>query len=179
MQIIIGLGNPGEKFNRTRHNAGFEALDFFASQNGFPEFEFSKKYNAEISEKDSILLAKPQTFMNESGQSVRELLKNKNEPLLIIIHDDIDLALGKMKFSKDSGAGGHKGVDSIIQHLGTKDFVRLKIGVKTDESLAEEVVLKKFTQEEQEILNPVIEKSAKALTYLIENGLEKTMNKFN
>src|SRR5579863_2309192 len=152
MFIIVGLGNPGKKFEKTRHNAGFMVLDFFAHKNEFPEFEISKKYESLVSEKNDVLLVKPQTFMNDSGRAVKEVLKNSKEAMLVVVHDDIDVPLGKIKFSKDSGAGGHKGVDSIIQHLGTKDFIRLKIGVKTDESLAEEVVLKKFTKEEQKIL---------------------------
>ena len=181
MLILVGLGNPGKKFDNTPHNAGFEALDFFAQKNDFPEFEFSKKYNSLISEKDDVLLAKPQTFMNESGVSVKEILKNKKEATLLVIHDDIDLPLGKIKFSQGNGAGGHKGVDSIIQHLGSKDFIRLKIGVgKEGEKIpAEEIVLKKFTKEEQEILQRIMEKSAQALNLLIEEGIEKTMNEYN
>ncbi len=178
MFIIVGLGNPGVKFNTTRHNAGFMALDFFATQNNFPEFELSKKYDSLISEKDGILLAKPQTFMNESGKAVQKLMKN-SQAELIVVHDDIDMDLGKIKFSKDSGAGGHKGVESIIALLGTKDFTRLKIGIATGEQKAEEVVLQKFSPAEQEILTGVIKKSALALQYFIDNGLEKTMNEYN
>ncbi len=165
MLIIVGLGNPGKKFEHTRHNAGFEVLDFFAQQNNFPENE--------------VMLYKPQTFMNESGKAVKEILKNKNEPVLVIVHDDIDLPLGKIKFVKDSSSGGHKGVDSIIQAIGTKDFARLKIGVATGDHKAEEVVLQKFSPQEREILQEVIKKSSEALKYLIENGLEKTMNEYN
>ncbi len=179
MILIIGLGNPGAQFNHTRHNAGFEALDFFAEKNGFPEFSLSKKYDALVSEKDDIVLAKPQTFMNESGKTAATMLKNTNDATLVVVHDDIDLELGKMKFSKDSGAGGHKGVASIIQHLGNNNFIRLKIGVATDERRAEEVVLEKFSPTQQETLKPVIEKAAEALDHLITNGIEKTMNEYH
>lgn len=177
--IIVGLGNPGKKFNHTRHNAGFEVLHFFAMENNFPEFSESKKYESEISEKEHVILAKPQTFMNDSGKTVASVLKNKKEVTLVVVHDDIDMELGKMKFSKDSSSGGHKGVESIIQHLGTKDFIRLKIGIATGDHKAEEVVLQKFSPEEQEILDSVIKKSSAALQYLIENGIEKTMNEYN
>jgi len=179
MIIIVGLGNPGKKFEHTRHNAGFGVLDFFVKQNEFPEFVESTKYDSLISENNDVLLAKPQTFMNESGKAVQSLLKNKNSVTLIVVHDDIDLGLGKMKFSKDSGAGGHKGVDSIIQHLGNNNFIRLKIGVATGDHKAEEVVLEKFSKEEQEVLDSVIKKSAEALKKLIDEGLEKAMNEYN
>jgi len=179
--IIVALGNPGKKFENTRHNAGFMAIDFFAKKNDFPEFTISKKHEALISEQDNITLAKPQTFMNESGRTVKTLTTNYKLQTtnLVIVHDDIDLPLGKIKFSKDSGSGGHKGVDSIIQHLGNNHFIQLKIGVATTEAKAEEVVLQKFTKEEQKILQEIIEKSAEALQCLIENGLEKTMNQYH
>ncbi len=177
MIIIVGLGNPGKKFEHTRHNAGFDVLDFFAAQNNFPKFKLSKKYHSFISENENVMLVKPQTFMNESGNAVSSFKFQVSS--LVVVHDDIDLALGNIKFSKDSSAGGHKGVESIIQHLGTKDFARLKIGIKTDEKKAEDVVLKKFSKAQQEILSETIKKTAKAINCFIENGLEKAMNEFN
>ncbi len=172
MIIIVGLGNPGEKFNHTPHNAGFEALDFFMQKNNFPNFEFSKKYNSLISESNDVILVKPQTFMNESGQAVSSFKISRSAgqvSSLIVVHDDIDVALGKLKISKDSGAGGHKGVQSIIDHLGTKDFTRIKIGVETDPTQkAEDVVLKKFSAQEYEILQSTFPSIAEAL--------EKTMD---
>jgi len=179
MFIIVGLGNPGAKFNKTRHNIGFEILDFFAKKNGPPDFALSKKYESLISKNDDVMLVKPQTFMNDSGAAVKKIISNTNYQMLIVVHDDIDLPLGKIKFSKDSGAGGHKGVESIIKNLGNNNFTRLKIGIATNDKKAEEVVLQKFTKEEKEILHGVIEKSAQALQYLIDNGLEKTMNEYN
>lgn len=148
MLIIIGLGNPGKKFEHTRHNAGFEALDFFATQ-----------------KKDDVILFKPGTFMNESGPAIKKMMQDTGAKIedLVVVHDDIDMDLGKIKLVKNSTSGGHKGVESIIQALGTKDFTRLKIGVKTDERLAEEVVLEKFTPEEYEILTKAIEQSAEIL----------------
>lgn len=179
--VIIGLGNPGKKFDNTRHNAGFMAIDFFAQQNGFPEFELSKKYESLISEKDEVMLAKPETFMNESGIAVYKMAKSYKlkTKSLIVIHDDIDMPLGKIKFSKDSGAGGHKGVDSIINALGRKDFIQLKIGIETGDQEAKEVVLKKFSKEEMNILKETISRSVDALDMLIQEGLEKAMNEYN
>jgi len=201
MLIIIGLGNPGEKFEKTRHNLGFRALDFFAFKNNFSDFEFSKKYESLISQKiysnilqniritnnpeeQKIILVKPQTFMNNSGLAVKKL--TKSYPLdanpLIIIHDDIDLPLGKLKISKNSGAGGHKGVDSIINNLGKNDFIRFKIGIcpeKGKPKSVESFVIKKFTKEELETIGETIKKTSDALNLFIKEGLEKTMNQFN
>jgi PTH1 family peptidyl-tRNA hydrolase len=179
MIFIIGLGNPGPQFNYTRHNVGFEILDLFASKYGFPEFSASEKYRGLVSAKDNVVLVKPGTFMNESGKSAAALLKNTNNPTLVVVHDEIDLPLGTMKFSQNSGAGGHKGVASIIQHLGNNEFIRLKIGIATDDKKAGEVVLEKFSPDEQKTLQTVIEKAAEALDHLINNGIEKTMNEFN
>ncbi len=177
MMFIIGLGNPGPQFNHTRHNAGFEVLDFFAEKNGFPEFKPKHNGFALISERGDVTLIKPQTFMNDSGK-VADFYKYEI-PKLVVVHDDIDLPLGSMKFSQGSGAGGHKGVASIIQHLGNNNFIRLKIGVATDERRAEEVVLQKFSPDEQKVLQAVIEKASDALDYLIEHGIEKTMNEYH
>lgn len=163
MIIIIGLGNPGKKFEQTRHNAGFEVLDFFAAQNGFPKFELSKKYESLISEKDNVILVKPQTFMNESGSAVYKVCKVYKVESLVVVRDDTDMELGKVKIAKDSGSGGHKGVESIIQRLGDNHFAQVKIGVSTGLEKAEEVVLKKFTPEEYGILSKVIQQSAEIL----------------
>ena len=107
MTIIIGLGNPGEKFNNTRHNAGFMAVDFFAKKNNLPEFEMEKKYDALISKKGNILLAKPETFMNKSGSAVKKIAKN-NKGQIIVVHDDADLPVGKIKIAVNRGSAGHK-----------------------------------------------------------------------
>ena len=182
--IIVGLGNPGEKFKDTRHNVGFMALDLFAKENNFPDFEISKKHNALLSEKDGVTLVKPQTFMNESGFSVKQLTTHYKllTTNLVVIHDDIDIQIGKMKISKDSSSGGHRGVASIIESIGRQDFIRFKVGIcpeKGKPSVVESFVIKKFTKEEIEILNPIINKASEALKFLLQNGLEKTMSQFN
>jgi len=187
MFIIIGLGNPGAKFENTRHNAGFMALDKFAKENNFPEFKLQKKPNALVSEKENIILAKPQTFMNGSGKAVKEIIKNNPVANLIIIHDDIDLPIGKIKIVKDRGSAGHKGVESIIKNIGNDGLIRFRIGINTEQSRgsdyrtekAKNIVLKNFSPEEQKILGEAIQKTAKALNFLLQNGLKKTMNQFN
>ena len=182
--IIVGLGNPGEKFKNTPHNVGFLAVDAFAVKNNFPDFDLQKMFEAELSKREifgkEIILVKPQTFMNNSGIAVKRILGTGNE--LVVVHDDIDLPLGTIKLSKNRGAGGHKGVESIINHLGTEDFARLRIGIqpaKGKPKAAEKYVLKKFNKKDLEILKSVLEKSVTALNLLIEQGLEKAMNECN
>lgn len=188
MVLITGLGNLGEKYKRTRHNIGFRALDRFQRENDFPDFKFSKKFNALISKKDigkkKIILAKPQTFMNKSGQAVKKITTYYSLPTinLIVVHDDIDLPLGKIRISKKRGSAGHKGIESIIKELGTKNFVRLRVGIKNQElriKNMEKFVLKNFTKEEEKTVGKIIKKSCSALKIILSEGLEKAMNKFN
>ncbi len=174
MIIIIGLGNPEEKFKDTRHNIGFEVLDKIKGENDFPDFAFSKKFNAQISKgilnQEKTILAKPQTFMNSSGKSAKALTQYYKKAKLIIVHDDIDILLGKVKFSKDSGSAGHRGVESIIDNLGTKDFMRLRIGIvpiKGKPKETEKFVLKKFTKKEKETIQKIIEEISKTVKKLI------------
>ncbi len=156
--IVIGLGNPGSKYENTRHNAGFTALDLFAKENGFPLFSAPKKLRSEISEGSlngqKIVLVKPMTFMNLSGIAVKEAimkygLKNYR---LIVVHDDIDIPLGKTKVSKNRGPGGHNGVLSIIKEMGTKDFTRIRIGILPEKKpfLVNVFVLRKPPEEQRE-----------------------------
>ena len=182
MTIIIGLGNPGEQCKNTRHNVGFMAVDEFAKENDFPEFVLQKKSNAMISEKDKILLAKPQTFMNESGKAVRNLTKTyKLKPTnLIIIHDDVDLPVGKIKIVVERGSAGHKGVESIIKSIGNKGLARIRIGTGGKKNVdAMKIVLKNFSPDEQKVINEVLKKVSQAIKLFIAEGLEKTMNEFN
>ena len=208
MIIIIGLGNPGKKFENTRHNVGFMVLDKFAEKNNFPEFKLQKKYSAEISERNfgeqTLLLVKPQNYMNKSGEAAKKIIKkyrigkfneNLKEPYgeqamkienCIVVHDDIDLPIGKIKIAQNRGSAGHKGVESIIKELKTKGFTRLRIGINpehsyapTRRSSAEKFVLQKFTKDEQKILDKTISKTADALDFILKEGLDKSMNEFN
>jgi len=178
--IIVGLGNPGKKFENTRHNVGFMAIDKFAKKNNFPDFKLQKKADALVSENSDIILVKPQTFMNESGKAVKKILENSPSTNLIVVHDDIDLPVGKIKIIKDRGSAGHKGVESIIQNIGNENLIRIRIGIAPEQNIeAKKIVLKKFSKEEQEALSQTITKTAEALNFLINNGLEKTMNEYN
>ena len=189
MILIVGLGNPGEKYKNTRHNIGFMVLEKFAEKNNFPDFKFSKKFNALISEdifnNDKLLLLKSRSFMNESGKSVKKLISNTNYSIsnLWVVHDDLDLGIGQIKIVKNRGPAGHNGIKSIIENLGTKDFVRFRVGINQDtenrEQKTEKYVLDKFSNKEKEILKEIIEKTAEAIKAGSKEGIEKAMNEFN
>ncbi len=167
MILIVGLGNPGKKYQKTRHNIGFRLID----QLGFLD---SRK----------IILFKPQTFMNNSGKTVKKLIENLKLRIknLIVVHDDLDLPLGKIRIVKNRGPAGHKGVESIIEELGTKNFIRFRIGIQPrigKPKFTERFVLQKFNKEEEETAKEVIKKTAEAIEMMIKIGLEKAMNRFN
>ncbi|QQR54985.1 aminoacyl-tRNA hydrolase [Candidatus Peregrinibacteria bacterium] len=168
MKVICGLGNPGEKYEKTRHNVGFRALDAFAQKNEFPPFELRGK--AWISEKGQgfkkVLLLKPVTFMNLSGEAVQEVLQfYKLEPKnLLVVYDDVDLPLGTLRYREKGSAGTHNGMKSLIQNLATLDFPRLRIGIESRGQSAPEqmpldaFVLAPFTEEEESVLKNEIPK---------------------
>jgi PTH1 family peptidyl-tRNA hydrolase len=167
MFLLVGLGNPGKKYQKTRHNIGFRVIAELKSLN-----------------LKGVILAKPGTYMNQSGQAVKKLIKNYKLKIknLIIIHDDIDLPLGKIRIIKNRGAAGHKGVESIIKELKTKDFVRFRIGIQPKTGKPknpEKFVLQKFNKEEEKIVREVIKKTATAIELSLGEGLEKAMQKYN
>jgi len=187
MILIIGLGNPGKKYQKTRHNFGFRAIEEFAKKNSFPKFKLMKNLQAEITQRNifgkKIILAKPQTFMNLSGIAAKKLIKNFKSPIsnLWVIHDDISLPLGQIKISKNRGAGGHKGVESIIEKLKTKNFIRFRLGIRPQKfsNQIKEFVLQKFDKKEEKIVKEVIKKTVEAIEISLESGLEKAMSEFN
>lgn len=166
MLLIIGLGNPGKKYIKTRHNAGFMALDKLQKSWDFPDFKMEKKFNAEISKNSKIILVKPQTFMNDSGASIRAFLdfyKLTSDDILVI-HDDLDISLGKYKIAQDSRSAGHNGVQNIIDALGTQKFRRLRIGIakppeekKSCPISGHDYVLGKFSSKEIKVVEKVLE----------------------
>ena len=173
LKLFVGLGNPGTKFKKTRHNVGFLCIDEFLLEISKhvldPNFEFSKKYNSDIFVSDNFIFAKPQTFMNASGDSVSSLATfYKIQPTdIFIIHDDLDIALGEYKIQKGKGPKDHNGLNSIYEKLGTKDFWHVRIGINNQESrinnqgskiLGEEYVLMKFTDDEMKSLNSIFPK---------------------
>ncbi len=164
MRVIIGLGNPGAEYADTRHNIGFMFIDKIKEIWNFSEWEFNKKFDAEIVkgniEENEVILAKPQTFMNLSGDSVRAILdfyKLMPEDILVI-QDDLDIAIGKYKVATDSSSAGHHGIEDIIEKIGTQKFRRIRVGIgeATNEGVikcrlgAHDFVLGKFSEEEME-----------------------------
>ena len=162
MYIIVGLGNPGEEYARTRHNTGRMALDCISK---------SRKTDAKF--------IFPDTFMNKSGLVVAKVVKSKRAAQnLIVIHDDLDLPLSTLKISYGRGSGGHKGVESIIRALKTKEFIRIRIGIGKKGDV-EKHILSKFKKPEMEILKKVFKRASGAVSTIINHGLECAMNEFN
>ena len=174
MNIIVGLGNPGEEYKLTRHNAGFLAVDALAKTLDL-DWTTDKKCQALLARGNDLLLVKPLTFMNDSGRAIRAVMayyrllpkklglfnvKNADlSPHLTVIHDEIDIALGEYKFSVNSRSAGHRGVESIIDHLHTKNFTRLRLGIRTEAAAnmpIEKFVLQKFSGNELETVLDVI-----------------------
>ena len=181
MFLIVGLGNPGEKYSWTRHNFGFKVVDKFQRKYNFPDFKFLKRADSLVSKKKfsgkTVILAKPQTFMNNSGDAVSGLLAKYKLSFenLLIVHDDIDLPIGKIKISKNRSSAGHKGVESIIEKIGTKDFIRIRLGILStfegsEKLLVEKFVLEKFSKEEKKIVDETAEKACLILETIIENS---------
>lgn len=179
MKLIIGLGNPGEKYKKNRHNTGFMAIDAIADKLKFSPpvggFNFQTKFNSEIAEGiidgEKIILTKPKTFMNESGKAVKAIADyyKINIKDIIVIHDDLDIQLGKYKIARDRTSAGHKGVQSIIDALETKDFIRIRIGIGIAENKipTEKFVLENFTKEEEKTIIEIIEKICEEIENLI------------
>lgn len=188
MILLVGLGNPGEKYEKTRHNIGFKVVDAFAGKNNFPDFKFVQKFNAFSSEEifagKKIILVKPQTFMNNSGKAVQKIISFNKLPIpnLWVVHDDIDLPIGKIKISKESGSAGHKGVESIISNLASQSFLRFRIGVqpiKGKPKRVESFVIKKFSKDEEKNLPEIIDKAMSAIETALTDGIDKAMNLYN
>ncbi len=179
--LIVGLGNPSAQYEGTRHNAGFMAMDAIAANFQLSTFNFQSKLNAQTSKgkigDQNVILAKPQTFMNNSGLAVDKLIKNLKLGIknLIVLHDDIDIPLGEIKVSRGSGSAGHKGVESVIRQLGAKDFTRIRIGIQPEEGKPEETeefVLKRFSRKENKFVEHTIQNSCEALQYKMQEGHE-------
>ena len=188
-KLIVGLGNPGRSYAGNRHNIGFICLRHFARTQGI-KFD-QKKGLARIGTGtvagNRVVLARPQTYMNNSGQSVSRLLRkfSVNPKDLLVIHDDLDLPLAKIRVSSGSGSGGHKGINSIIAELGTREFTRIRVGIgrpanpNPSEDDIIDYVLSGFTPEEKQAINQIIPRVSEAILCLLIEGLTPAMNKFN
>lgn len=186
MFVIVGLGNPGKKYENTRHNAGFISIDALADKYGISISE--KKHKAlcgsGVIEGNKVLLVKPQTFMNLSGESVRAVMdfyKIDPEEDMLVIYDDISLAPGNIRIRKKGSAGGHNGIKSIIAHAGTQNFMRIKVGVGEKPSgwdLAD-YVLGHFSEDDNAKLKEIMPDVIQAATLMVQGDVDKAMNDFN
>ena len=185
MKLIVGLGNIGPKYTFTRHNVGFMLADSIAINNNlnFRENSRLKCFMANLRNGvDDYLIIKPTTFMNLSGEAVRAVVDYYKISLddILIVYDDLSLDLGKIRFRANGSDGGHNGIKSVIQHLGTKNIARLKIGIGPQPSLPSEVfVLQNFSKEELDILKDTLVKAKEGINSYFKEGIAITQNKFN
>lgn len=183
--LIVGLGNPGREYRGNRHNVGFMAVDQICESINVRLSRMQSKalIGSGLVNDSKIVLAKPQTFMNNSGQAVAALVRFYKIPLdqLLVIHDDLDLPLGTIRMRPGGGPGGQKGLASTIQHLGTQEFPRLRIGIGRPPGRmdAAAYVLQDFSKADQEIIQIVLQKAVEATQVFINKGLEQAMNQFN
>ena len=184
--LIVGLGNPGKEYDRTRHNAGFRAIDALADRLGckIDKLKFQGLYGQTVYRSKKLLLLKPQTFMNNSGRSVLQLSSYFHIPpqKIIVLFDDISLEPGRLRIRADGSAGGHNGIKSIISELGSQEFPRVKIGVGAkphpEQDLAD-WVLSNFGANEEKALSASLPKAGEAALSVIDNGVPEAANRFN
>jgi PTH1 family peptidyl-tRNA hydrolase len=191
MKLIIGLGNPGKTYAHNRHNVGFRCLNYFARLHSirFDHRQCRARVGIVEVRREKLLLAKPGTFVNLSGSSVACLVHKHGISLsdLLVIYDDLDLPLGKIRLRQSGGSGGHKGMNSIISALGSEDFPRIRVGIgrpqAEEQSVSEDTiinyVLSDFPSQEEAIMKPVIATVSEAIDCFLTEGIEAAMSKFN
>ena len=191
MKLIVGLGNPGKTYTHNRHNVGFRCLNYFARLHSirFDHRQCRAKVGIGELGGEQLLLAKPRIFVNLSGDSVACLVRKHDIPLsnLLIIHDDLDLPIGKIRLRRSGGSGGHKGMNSIIAALESEDFPRIRVGIgrpqAEEQSISEDAivnyVLNDFLPQEEAIIKPVIATVSEAIDCFLTQGIEAAMSKFN
>jgi PTH1 family peptidyl-tRNA hydrolase len=183
MWLIVGLGNPGKSYSKTRHNIGFMVIDALSSKYSIPLKNKSKNFICGVGciNGEDIVLLKPLTFMNRSGVAVKEAIRKYTDiDNIIVIHDDLDLGTGVLRIKKNGSAGGHRGIESVIGVIGTKDFLRLRLGIsRSDRISPEEYVLNPFDKHERPIIEKTIEKAVDAIVTILDKGIACAQNKFH
>lgn len=183
MYLVVGLGNIGAQYENTRHNVGFDVIDLISDKYNIPvnRIKFKGAYGEGNIRGEKVILLKPSTYMNLSGESIIQAMsfyKISNDNI-IVIYDDVSLDVGRMRIREKGSAGGHNGIKNTILHLGSDSFARLKIGVGQPKHDMVHHVLGKFSADEREILNKVLQASVEAVEVIIKNGITEAMNKFN
>lgn len=183
MKLIVGLGNPGKKYEHTRHNMGFDVVDLFSelAQIDIDKDAFKGLVGRGKVFDEDVYLLKPQTFMNLSGESVREIVSYFKIPKedIIVIYDDLDLEPGKIRLRLSGSSGGHRGIQNIIEQLGTENIKRIRIGIGKPTYDTIDYVLGKPLKEEQVLIDEAIKKAVDALKEILKNNFDSAMNKFN
>jgi PTH1 family peptidyl-tRNA hydrolase len=188
MKLIVGLGNPGKRYAGNRHNVGFQCLDYFAREHRIPIKErrfrlksLKAKYGMGEVAGTPLMLAKPRTYMNNSGVAVGQLVRRFEISLdnLIVIYDDLDLPLGKLRIRQRGGAAGHKGVASIIASLKSEDFPRIRVGIGRPDGDEISYVLSDFCAEEKDIAGEAFARVAEAILCILNEGIHSAMNRYN
>jgi peptidyl-tRNA hydrolase, PTH1 family len=185
VKIVLGLGNPGKQYERTRHNLGFLILDRIVALHrlSLAQPEFQSLTGRWRLDGDEALLVKPQTYMNRSGSAVRELFDGVTEDIkdLVVVHDDLDLPFGRIRIRSRGGSGGHQGIQSILEALGTESFFRVRLGIGRPPPGVEptDFVLDAFSTTEISLLDGILDRGADAVAALLREGPERTMERFN
>ncbi len=183
MYLVVGLGNPGEKYDRTRHNVGFDIINLCESKYNFSinRTKFRGMYGETTIAGEKVIFLKPQTFMNLSGDSIREIANFYKIPTenIIIIYDDISLEVGRIRIKEKGSSGGHNGIKSIISQMATQEFPRIKVGVGQPNEDLVEFVLGRFSKEEREIIRKTFDVAVEAVEVIISKGVQEAMNRFN
>ncbi|MBM7646462.1 PTH1 family peptidyl-tRNA hydrolase [Scopulibacillus daqui] len=185
MKLIVGLGNPGSKYEHTRHNIGFEVIDALSEQHQLPltKTKFNALYGKGKINNEDVLLVKPLTYMNLSGEAVAPLMNFYKLSMddLLVIYDDMDLAVGKIRLRQKGSAGGHNGIKSLIAHLGTQDFKRIRVGIGRPDGRQPVIdyVLQRFGEDEMDTISQVIKKAQEACVYWTKHPFDLVMNRFN
>ncbi len=184
MWLIVGLGNPGRRYVRTRHNVGFKVIEEIAERYAIVLTESKNGYRVGRGsiEESKIFLVEPLLYMNRSGLIVGQLCRKFTISLenLIVVHDDLDMETGRLRIRKTGSSGGHKGIESIIQSIGSRDFMRVKIGIGREVGVsAEDYVLSKFGRAEVRLMNGAVERAADAIQVLVTAGIKRAMNIYN
>lgn len=185
MYLIIGLGNPENEYSNTRHNMGFDTINEIAKKNNIniTKSKFNGLYEIGIIQEEKVILLKPQTYMNLSGQAIKKAIEfyNIEQENIIVIYDDIDTEKGNIRIRKKGGAGSHNGMKSVVQELNTSEFIRIRVGIGQPEFKNDMInyVLGKIPEEEQQVLKTGVKKAADAIEEILKNGIDIAMNKFN
>ena len=184
MKLIVGLGNPGKEYEKTRHNVGFNIVDLYLKENKLKldKEKFNGKYTKTTINGEDVIFLEPQTFMNNSGESVSAIMKfykiNIND--ILVIQDDLDMEIGKIKLKEKSSSGGHNGIKSIEEHLGTEDYKRLKIGISNNKDIdTKNYVLGKFSKDDREILENTYKTCIDIINDYFEMNFDLLMGKYN